>query len=144
MTPGISTWSLRSRPISWGCGSFTFTIISAASKTAAALGNPLRTVYAALDDAIGRLVARVPDARVLVVSDHGFGGAGTTALHLNRWLAQEGYLAFTPRPRRARWAGALRAAAVRAVPAQWQAPCFRVAGGRLANRVESGVRFIVP
>jgi predicted AlkP superfamily phosphohydrolase/phosphomutase len=78
---------------------------------------------------------------VLLVSDHGFGGAGTTALHLNRWLAEENYLAFTPRRRRARWAAALRGAAVRAVPARWQAPCFRAAGGRLANRLESGVRF---
>jgi len=108
---------------------------------AAALGNPLRTVYAALDDAIGRLSAQVPDANLLVVSDHGFGGAGTTALRLNRWLAQEGYLAFAPRTRRARWAGTVRAAAARAVPERWQAPCFRAAGGRLANRVESGVRF---
>lgn len=108
---------------------------------AAALGNPLRTVYAALDDAIGRLTARVPDATVLVVSDHGFGGAGTTALHLNRWLAQEGYLRFAPRTRRSRLAGAVRAAAVRAIPERWQAPCFRAAGGRLASRVESNVRF---
>jgi predicted AlkP superfamily phosphohydrolase/phosphomutase len=108
---------------------------------AAALGDPLRTVYAALDDAVGRLRARVPDARVMVVSDHGFGGASTTAIRLNRWLAQEGYLSFAARPRRARWAGRLRAAAVRAVPERWHAPCFRAAGGRLANRVESGVRF---
>jgi predicted AlkP superfamily phosphohydrolase/phosphomutase len=108
---------------------------------AAELGNPLRAVYAALDGAIGRLRARVPDASVLVVSDHGFGGAGTTAVRLNRWLAQQDYLAFAPRSRQARWAGALRAAATRAVPEHWQAACFRAAGGRLASRVESGVRF---
>jgi predicted AlkP superfamily phosphohydrolase/phosphomutase len=108
---------------------------------AAQLGNPLRTVYATLDDAIGRLTRRVPDATVLIVSDHGFGGAGTTGLRLNRWLAREGYLSFAPRTRRARWAGALRAAALRAVPERWQAPCFRAAGGRLASRVESSVRF---
>lgn len=107
----------------------------------AALGNPLRRVYAALDAAIGRLIARAPGATVLVVSDHGFGGVGTTALRLNRWLAEQGYLSFAPRRRRARWAGALRSAAVRAVPERWQAPCFRAAGGRVANRVESGVRF---
>jgi predicted AlkP superfamily phosphohydrolase/phosphomutase len=108
---------------------------------AARLGNPLRTVYAALDDAIGRLVARVPDATVLVVSDHGFGGVGTTGMHLNRWLAREGYLDFAPHSRRSRWAGTVRAAAVRAIPGRWQAPCFRAAGGRLASRVESSVRF---
>ena len=108
---------------------------------AAELGNPLRTVYAALDAAIGRLLARVPQATVMLVSDHGFGGAGTTAVHLNRWLAAEGLLRFAPRAAAARWAGALRAAAVRAVPERWQARCFRLADGRLASRLESGVRF---
>src|SRR5262249_55947221 len=57
------------------------------------------------------------------------------------WLAQEGYLRFAPRTRRARWAGTVRAAAVRAVPERWQAPCFRAAGGRLASRGESSGRF---
>jgi predicted AlkP superfamily phosphohydrolase/phosphomutase len=108
---------------------------------AAALGNPLRRVYAALDEAIGRLTARVPDASVLIASDHGFGGTGTTGLHLNRWLAQQDYLAFAPRTPAARLAGRLRSAAVRAIPERWQAPCFRAAGGRLASRVESSVRF---
>jgi predicted AlkP superfamily phosphohydrolase/phosphomutase len=108
---------------------------------AASLGDPLRTVYAALDDAIGRLLARVPGASVLVVSDHGFGGAGTTALRLNRWLAEQGWLRFAPRARQARWAGRLRAAAVRAVPERWQAHCFRLGGGCWASRLESGVRF---
>jgi predicted AlkP superfamily phosphohydrolase/phosphomutase len=108
---------------------------------AAALGDPLATVYAALDAAIGRLTALVPDATVLVVSDHGFGGAGTTAVHLNRWLAAQGLLRFAPRAAGARWAGRLRAAAVRAVPEAWQARCFRLAAGAVASRVESGVRF---
>ncbi|MDX2169344.1 MAG: alkaline phosphatase family protein [Deltaproteobacteria bacterium] len=108
---------------------------------AAAIGNPLRTVYAALDAAIGRLRARLPDATVVIASDHGFGGAGTTALHLNRFLAQSDFLRFAPRAATARLAGALRSAAVRAVPERWQARAFRLAGGRLADRVESGVRF---
>jgi predicted AlkP superfamily phosphohydrolase/phosphomutase len=108
---------------------------------AAALGNPLRTVYEALDAAVGRLMAMAPQATVLVVSDHGFGGAGTTAVHLNRFLAQQGLLRFAPRSARARWAGRLRTAAVRAIPESWQARCFRLADGALASRVESGVRF---
>jgi predicted AlkP superfamily phosphohydrolase/phosphomutase len=108
---------------------------------AAALGNPLRRVYMALDDAVGELVASVPEATVLVVSDHGFGGAGTTGVRLNRWLAQQGLLRFAPRAATARWAGQLRAAAVRLIPEAWQAPCFRLAGGALASRLESGVRF---
>lgn len=108
---------------------------------AAALGDPLRTVYAALDQAVGQLIAAAPDATVLVVSDHGFGGAGTTAVRLNRWLAQQDLLRFAPRAAASRWAGRLRAAALRLVPEAWQARCFRMAGGAVANRLESGVRF---
>ena len=108
---------------------------------AAALGDPLLTVYAALDAAVGRLMAMVPTATVLVVSDHGFGGAGTTGVRLNRWLAQQGLLRFAPRAATARWAGRLRAAAVRAIPESWQARCFRLGDGALASRLESGVRF---
>ncbi|HSQ00933.1 MAG TPA: alkaline phosphatase family protein [Candidatus Dormibacteraeota bacterium] len=112
-----------------------------AAAQAAALGDPLRTVYVALDDAVGRLMAMVPEATVLVVSDHGFGGAGTTGVRLNRWLAQQGMLRFAPRAGAARWAGRLRAAAVRVIPESWQARCFRLGDGALASRVESGVRF---
>jgi predicted AlkP superfamily phosphohydrolase/phosphomutase len=108
---------------------------------AAALGNPLRTVYAALDAAVGRLRARVPQATVMLASDHGFGGAGVTALHLNRFLSEAGFLRFAARAAGARLAGALRSAAVRVVPERWQARAFRLGGGRLADRVESGVRF---
>ena len=108
---------------------------------AAALGNPLRRVYMALDAAIGELVAAAPGATVLVVSDHGFGGAGTTAVRLNRWLAQQGWLRFAPRAATARMAGRLRAAAVKLIPESWQARCFRLGGGALASRLESGVRF---
>lgn len=106
-----------------------------------ASGDPIRTVYAALDATIGRLLARVPGARVLVVSDHGFGGAGDTAVYLNRWLAEQGLLAWQPSGGIGQVAGWLRRAAVRAIPPAWQARCFRLAGGRLANAVESGVRF---
>ena len=113
----------------------------AGAATTTTLGNPLRTVYAALDAALGRLTAAAPDAAVLVVSDHGFGGAGTTGIRVNRWLAEQGDLAFAAGAPRARWAGRLRTTAVRAIPESWQARCFRLAGGRLASRVESSVRF---
>jgi predicted AlkP superfamily phosphohydrolase/phosphomutase len=108
---------------------------------AAALGDPVRRVYAALDALLGRLVERRPDARVLVVSDHGFGGTGDTALFLNRWLAEQGFLAWRPRRQIAGLARAARQLAVRMIPEQWQARCFRLAGGRVANALETGVRF---
>jgi predicted AlkP superfamily phosphohydrolase/phosphomutase len=63
-------------------------------------------------------------------------------VRLNRWLADEGFLRFSSRGGLvARAASALRGAALRAIPEAWQARCFRLAGGRLASRLESGVRF---
>ena len=61
----------------------------------AALHDAIPSVYRRLDTLIGRLLACADDdTRVLVVSDHGMGGASTTAVHLNRWLEQQGLLRF--------------------------------------------------
>ncbi len=52
----------------------------------------LAEVYGRLDAAVARLVS---DAElVCIVSDHGFGGAGTLALYLNNYLAEQGWLRF--------------------------------------------------
>ncbi|HWP64730.1 MAG TPA: alkaline phosphatase family protein, partial [Candidatus Limnocylindria bacterium] len=84
----------------------------------------VRTVYEALDRALGRLVAAAgPGSTVCVVSDHGSAGAGDRVIHLNRRLAEAGLLRF--RASRSGVARALRAAAVRAVPFRWQAPLLR-------------------
>ncbi|HQL95927.1 MAG TPA: alkaline phosphatase family protein [Candidatus Hydrogenedentes bacterium] len=57
----------------------------------------IRDVYARLDAAVGRLVdAAGPDTLVMVVSDHGFTGAGTTVVHLNNRLAEMGLLRYLP------------------------------------------------
>ena len=54
-------------------------------------------VYAALDEAVGDLVrAAGPDATVALVSDHGFGPKPVHAVHLNRWLADRGFLRQRP------------------------------------------------
>jgi predicted AlkP superfamily phosphohydrolase/phosphomutase len=108
---------------------------------ASRLGDPILAVYRALDRLVGRLRARLPRATTLVVSDHGFGGAGDTAVYLNRWLAAQGWLAWSHAPAGRGIAVRLRGAAVRAIPERWQARCFRLAGGRLASRLESAVRF---
>ena len=53
----------------------------------------LSEVYGRLDAAVARLAA---DAElVCIVSDHGFGGAGTRALYLNNYLAEQGWLRFS-------------------------------------------------
>jgi predicted AlkP superfamily phosphohydrolase/phosphomutase len=61
---------------------------------------------------------------VAIVSDHGSGGAGDRAVHLNRRLAECGLLAFRRNAGR-RVANLLRSAALRAVPFPLQAPLLR-------------------
>ena len=57
------------------------------------VGRALDANYVALDEALGNLVAAAgPDTTVIVVSDHGFGTKPERTFHLNRWLAQHGFL----------------------------------------------------
>jgi predicted AlkP superfamily phosphohydrolase/phosphomutase len=51
-------------------------------------------VYSRIDALLGRLLAACDGARVLIVSDHGMGGASAQAVHLNRFLAARGLLHF--------------------------------------------------
>jgi predicted AlkP superfamily phosphohydrolase/phosphomutase len=101
----------------------------------------IRQVYVNLDRVIGQLCRQVPSAHVLVVSDHGFGGTGDTALFLNRWLEREGLLRWRVGGAGAPLMGAARRFAVRLVPERWQASFFRFAGGRVVNAIESRARF---
>lgn len=101
-------------------------------------GDALRRVYEALDAALGRLRAAVGDeAVVMIVSDHGSGGAGDRAVYPNRFLEAAGWLRF----RRGGGSGArLRRAALRVVPFRWQATLLRRLG-RTAGRLEGSARF---
>ncbi|MFH1438801.1 MAG: alkaline phosphatase family protein [Pseudomonadota bacterium] len=56
-------------------------------------GDPLESVYASLDAAVGILVDGYGPDAVMVVSDHGMGGSGVKALSINRALSDCGYLA---------------------------------------------------
>ncbi|TMB44131.1 MAG: hypothetical protein E6J55_10475 [Deltaproteobacteria bacterium] len=54
-------------------------------------------VYAALDQGLGDLTeAAGPEATVILVSDHGFGPKPSHAVHVNRWLADAGFLRQRP------------------------------------------------
>src|SRR5436309_1869235 len=54
-------------------------------------------VYAALDQGLGDLTAAAgPEATVILVSDHGFGPKPSHAVHVNRWLADAGFLRQRP------------------------------------------------
>jgi predicted AlkP superfamily phosphohydrolase/phosphomutase len=101
-------------------------------------------VYRRLDGALGAILADLPaDATVLVGSDHGFGGAGTSVLHLNRWLADRGWLSFRAGRREvgARLARGVRKAALTFLPRGVQERLVRRAGRDLARRLESWSRF---
>lgn len=96
----------------------------------------IERVYQRLDTAVGRLVETAgDDVFVAVVSDHGFGGAGTGVVHLNNWLAEQGDLAFAP----AR-GSLLKSAALRFTPERWRGALFR-RFQPLAARAESRSRF---
>ena len=60
------------------------------------LTGALDGIYQELDRALGRLLQSLDeDASVLVLSDHGMGGASDVAVYLNRFLAQKGFLRFS-------------------------------------------------
>jgi len=117
---------------------------------AADLGGAIHTVYRALDQAVGTLLARAQgeaspgntpprEVTVLVVSDHGSGGTGARVLHLNRWLAQQGWLRFAPAGTRGRAAGWTKRLGL-ALPPRLQEWAFRGPLHRLASRLESSAR----
>lgn len=55
----------------------------------------LPSIYRRLDQLIGWFdEARPSNSRIVIVSDHGFGGASDYAIHLNRWLESKGHLRF--------------------------------------------------
>ncbi len=111
---------------------------------AARFGDALRTVYRRLDAALGAIVNELPQgATVLVASDHGFGGAGATAIHLNRWLADQGWLRFHTGTSMlgARAARCARRAALAALPRGLQERLVRRLGRGLARRLEGWTRF---
>jgi predicted AlkP superfamily phosphohydrolase/phosphomutase len=98
-------------------------------------------VYRALDAAVGELVAAAPaDTVRLVVSDHGSGGAGDKAIHLNARLRDAGLLAFAPRGAIGAAAGAAKGVALRWMPPRLQEWVFRRAAWA-ADRMESAARF---
>jgi predicted AlkP superfamily phosphohydrolase/phosphomutase len=62
----------------------------------ARFGNAIEMVYERLDQALGRIVDAAPEnTTVMMVSDHGAGPLHTS-FYLNKWLADNGYLAYKP------------------------------------------------
>lgn len=64
------------------------------------LSDALPSIYRRLDAFIGRLIDAMPkNGRLLIVSDHGMGGASDRIIYLNRWLHEQGLLRFHTGPR---------------------------------------------
>lgn len=95
----------------------------------------IRQVYMRLDTAVGALVDAAGDMIVGIVSDHGFGGAGTGVVHLNNWLAEQGYLEFGGSEQ-----ALLKKAALALAPERWRGALFR-RFPRLSAKAESRSRF---
>jgi predicted AlkP superfamily phosphohydrolase/phosphomutase len=107
------------------------------------LAEGLRAVYRALDEAVGLLIeAAGSQAAVVVLSDHGSGGASDVVVHLNRMLERAGLLRFKP-PGRSWLPGAhwLRSAGPALVPPAWRRRLFRLGGGLTPSLAESRLRF---
>jgi len=98
--------------------------------------HPVRRIYERLDTAVGRLMDRTDDETlVLVVSDHGFGGADIKSLQVNNFLAEHGWLRYA-RPSR----DILKRLALRCLPVRGRGRLFR-RFQRQAERAESRSRF---
>jgi predicted AlkP superfamily phosphohydrolase/phosphomutase len=85
------------------------------------------SIYQRLDAIVGRLIA-LAHARtaVMLLSDHGSGGAGDKVVYLNRWLESQGLLKFRGGIRAgARGASLLRAAGLKLLPLRVQEGLFR-------------------
>ncbi len=112
----------------------------------AARSSALSSVYQRLDAACGALRAAVGDETpCIVLSDHGMGSASDKVVHLNRFLAESGFLkrrasALGVRGGRDHLARALRDTALAWLPPRLAQLLFRRARGAAA-RLESSVRF---
>jgi predicted AlkP superfamily phosphohydrolase/phosphomutase len=103
------------------------------------LHSTIADVYARADEALGALLdAARPDV-VCIASDHGFGGAGTRALYLNRFLESRGWLAW--KPRRSPILGRARSAALSRMPAGAQQRLVRLLRGSVLDSLETASRW---
>ncbi len=111
------------------------------------LRTAIRQVYVRLDEALGRLIDAAGPEHVCVCSDHGFGGAGTHVLHLNRYLEQVGWLKYR---REVQVSGMrsgsgvsdrLREWAATRVPADLQGRVFRAVPDALLGHIETRSRY---
>jgi len=111
------------------------------------LKGAIKAVYAALDQALGRLIDVAGPEHVCVVSDHGFGGASVYALYLNRFLEEHGWLQYkrdihvSGMGTGSGLASKIREAASTKLPADWQGKVYRAVPDALLGSMESKTRY---
>ncbi len=109
------------------------------------LGDSIFRVYEELDRQTGELLELLPpDATLLMMSDHGFGGVSDWVLYPNCWLRQRGFLGFRGKSshRHSRWLDTLKLLAVSRMPARVKRGLYRLSRGRLGS-IEARVRYAI-
>jgi predicted AlkP superfamily phosphohydrolase/phosphomutase len=86
----------------------------------------IEEIYQRLDSVLQSYLEGMSNDDVLIVmSDHGFGGAGAYEMYLNLWLEQEGYMHFKAAPGRARQRQDMIDIALRVLPNRMPQWLFR-------------------
>ena len=104
------------------------------------LHSTIKDVYRRLDRVVGHLIEKAQPKWVVLCSDHGFGGAGTHILYLNRYLEQKGWLTYRKRARLYKGLDRGKFLAAQWLPAQMQGALFRGASDFL-GQVERQSRY---
>jgi len=95
------------------------------------LGGAILSIYQRLDAIVGQLISQAHSGTAaMLLSDHGFGGAGDKVVYLNRWLAREGFLRFRGKGVAGIWgASLLRSAGLKLLPLRVQERLFQKRSG---------------
>lgn len=105
------------------------------------LGDAIFAVYSKADDLVGSVMgAANPDA-VMIVSDHGMGGTSNRMIYLNRFLQEVGLFTFSSDTLRSSRISTLKNLGMKYIPYRLQQKIFRMAGGKIASKIESLQRF---
>jgi predicted AlkP superfamily phosphohydrolase/phosphomutase len=117
------------------------------SEASARLKGAIEQVYASLDDALGRLMDAADAEHICIVSDHGFGGAGTHALYINRFLEAHGWLTYKGEVQvdglgtGSGLASKIRELAATRIPSDWQGKVYRAVPDAILGSIETRSRF---
>lgn len=105
------------------------------------LNTAISKVYIKADDLVGSVMRAANPEAVMIVSDHGMGGTSNRMIYINRYLEEAGLLKFSGDTIGASHLGTLKNLGMRFIPYRLQQKIFRLAGGRIASKIESLQRF---